>query len=158
MEFVGTHNRRLRRNLRKNISYDADTFEDVFGYTILRVYDAIVKRGIEIDDYEQYFYMSSRLNYIKTEERTRKRRSRLMFLPSLPEVPEDTRQEHSCVVEDLRNELEGLFGEESAGLFFRFMEAKTRGRISYRTFARREGLSVGYVTREISGIRRYLKN
>lgn len=158
LEYVGRSLHRLRHNLKKNISYDPDTLDDVFGYTVLRVYDAIVKRGVKVEDYEQYFYMSSRLNYIKTEERCRKRRARLTFVSSLPDVAEESPGLNACAVEELRKELESLFGKEITDLFFRFMEAKTTERISYRTFARREGLSPTFVARQIGNIKKYLRN
>ena len=158
LNFVGENESRLRWNLAKNVSYDPDLFEDVFSYTVLRVYESIIKRGLHIKDYEQYFFTASRLNYIKTDERTRRRRAMLTRIEESPDRPEAEYVRRVPSIPQLVKELESLFGEEDTGIFMRFMKLKSQGRISYEEFARREGLQATRVAKLCGRIKRYLKH
>ena len=64
LDFVVKNEKRLKKNLMKNITYDENIFDDVFHDTILKVYETIVTKGDEcnIKDYEQYFFIASKFN------------------------------------------------------------------------------------------------
>lgn len=158
LAFVGENVSRLKRNLLKNISYDPEYFEDVFSYTILRVYNSILKRGLDIKDYEQYFFQASRLNYIKIKGRSESQRNRQTALSDAYEVTGDDRMSSLPAIEDLQEELIPLFGASATDLFIRFIRAKIEDRTNYRDFAAREGLSESYVAGVCGKIRKYLRN
>lgn len=75
LEWVGSNMERVKKNLRKNITYDPDIFDDVIQSSILRVCSAI-QSGTRIDDFEQYFFIASKFEYINTSNRKRRERSR----------------------------------------------------------------------------------
>ena len=72
LKFVADNESRLKNNLRKNITYDEDIFDDVFQETILRVHSAIMN-GTRIDDFEQYFFIASKFCYINEQNKERKK-------------------------------------------------------------------------------------
>lgn len=72
LKFVAENESRLKNNLRKNITYDEDIFDDVFQETILRVHSAIMN-GTRIDDFEQYFFIASKFCYINEQNKERKK-------------------------------------------------------------------------------------
>ena len=72
LQFVADNMDRLKKNLRKNITYDDDIFEDVFQNTIIKVYNAIEK-GLVIKDFEQYFFIASKFEYINEDNKHKKR-------------------------------------------------------------------------------------
>ena len=63
LKYVGDNIERLKHNLRKNITYDEDIFDDVIQDSIIKVYNAIMN-GTRIDDFEQYFFIASKFEYI----------------------------------------------------------------------------------------------
>ena len=72
LRYVAENGERLRKNLRKNITYNPYIFDDVFQDSIIKVYNAILK-GARIDDFEKYFFIASKFCYINADNRQRKR-------------------------------------------------------------------------------------
>lgn len=72
LEYVARNEARLKRNLRKNITYNEDLFDDVYQETILKVHSAIMN-GTRIDDFEQYFFIASKFCYINEQNKERKK-------------------------------------------------------------------------------------
>ena len=72
LQFVAKNEARLKKNLKKNITYNPDIFDDVFQDTIIKVYDRIMK-GVTIKDFEQYFFIASKFEYINEDNKVKKR-------------------------------------------------------------------------------------
>ena len=72
LEYVAKNEKKLKKNLRKNITYDQFIFDDVFQDTILKVYNRIMKGEI-IKDFEQYFFIASKFQYINEDNKNKKR-------------------------------------------------------------------------------------
>ena len=73
LNYVGQNIKRLKKNLKKNITYDDGLFDDVFQESIIKIYDSIVKNNKDVGDYEKYFFISSKFNYIIRQNQERKR-------------------------------------------------------------------------------------
>lgn len=71
LEYVAKNEKRLKKNLRKNITYNPEFFDDVFQDTILKVYDSIM-RGTVISDFEKYFFIASKFQYINVDNKHKK--------------------------------------------------------------------------------------
>lgn len=71
LEYVAKNEKRLKKNLRKNITYNENFFDDVFQDTILKVYDSIM-RGTVISDFEKYFFIASKFQYINVDNKYKK--------------------------------------------------------------------------------------
>ena len=71
LEYVAKNEKKLKKNLRKNITYNENFFDDVFQDTILKVYDSIM-RGTVISDFEKYFFIASKFQYINVDNKYKK--------------------------------------------------------------------------------------
>lgn len=72
LEYVAENEKRLKKNLRKNITYNEEIFDDVFQTTIVKVYNHIIK-GNRIDDFEKYFFIASKWEYIAQDNKRKKK-------------------------------------------------------------------------------------
>lgn len=73
LEYVAKNEAKLKKNLRKNITYNPELFDDVFQDTIIKVHNAIMK-GQRIDDFEKYFFIASKFQYINEDNKDKKRK------------------------------------------------------------------------------------
>lgn len=71
LEYVAKNEKRLKRNLRKNITYDPYIFDDVFQDSILKVYDSIMN-GTVIEDFEKYFFIASKFSYFNADNKNKR--------------------------------------------------------------------------------------
>lgn len=71
-DFVEKNEKRLKKNLRKNITYDENIFNDVFQDAVIKVYEKIMD-GTHIDDFESYFFIASKFLYINAQNKDRKK-------------------------------------------------------------------------------------
>lgn len=72
LEYVAANEKQLKKNLRKNITYNEEIFDDVFQTTIIKVYNHIIK-GNRIDDFEKYFFIASKWEYIAQDNKRKKK-------------------------------------------------------------------------------------
>ena len=73
LEYVAKNEAKLKKNLRKNITYNPELFDDVFQDTIIKVHNAIMK-GQRIEDFEKYFFIASKFQYINEDNKDKKRK------------------------------------------------------------------------------------
>ena len=73
LEYVANNEAKLKKNLRKNITYNPELFDDVFQDTIIRVHNTIMK-GQGIEDLEKYFFIASKFQYINEDNKDKKRK------------------------------------------------------------------------------------
>lgn len=71
LEYVAKNEKRLKKNLRKNITYNPYLFDDVFQDTILKVYDSIMN-GTVIEDFEKYFFIASKFSYFNADNKNKR--------------------------------------------------------------------------------------
>lgn len=71
LEYVAKNEKRLKRNLRKNITYDPYIFDDVFQDSIIKVYDSIMN-GTVIEDFEKYFFIASKFSYFNADNKNKR--------------------------------------------------------------------------------------
>ena len=73
LDFVVKNEKRLKKNLAKNVTYDPWIFDDVFQDTILKVHKIITQNHRHIDDFEQYFFIASKFTYIGADNKRKKK-------------------------------------------------------------------------------------
>lgn len=156
LQFVGENESRLRANLAKNVTFDRDLFEDVFSYTIIRVYDSILSKKVEVKDFEQYFFMASRNNYIKQQERRRKRSMRHTGINGLGDFPEEKEPPSAISLHQMREATEQRFGKRWSDIFFDYMALKSSRRINYKEYAGSLGIPTYHLSRTCINIKRFL--
>lgn len=163
LDFVAKNIKQLRKNLRKNITYDGDLFDDVFQDSIIKVYNSIVKNNKDVDDYEQYFYISSKYNYIIKQNQERERLKKNINIKDYMknndvEYELYTDMDVKKVISDLRQIIEDEFGKENTDLYFDYMALKTRGGMSYQKYSEYTGIPVSKVSDVVSRIKNFTKN
>lgn len=71
IKFVVDNQEKIRKAVRKNITMDADIFDDVTGDTIVKICDYIVKNKKFINDFNSFFFICAKRNYIITQNKKR---------------------------------------------------------------------------------------
>ena len=158
LKFVGKNEVHLRRNLAKNVTYDKEILEEVFSYTILRVYESILSGRTRVKDFEQYFYIASRNNYLKISERLKKRKSRQTGLFAASSHLEEEDGPNLPGIEELHEVANEKFGEIATDIYFGYLTAKAQnGRTSYKLYARKLGIPTFHVVKACREIKKYLR-
>lgn len=161
LEYVANNINRLKRNLKKNITYDENLFDDLFQESILKVYNTIVKNNKDVEDYEQYFYISSKYNYILKQNSNREKMKRMTELTDRHndmEFEEYEELDVDKIIGELKQVITDEFGESVAELYMDYMSLKMRGGMSYSKYADIMGLSVNKVADTISRVKQFCKN
>ena len=162
--FVANNEAELKRNLKKNITYNADLFDDVYSETIIKIYNSIAKNGTEITDYRTYFFTSSKFNYIIRDNQYRKKRDnhiRDFFDDETNQLTnedeqarEDRRQECITALDEIRSLLSEKYTENDIDLFFSYYTHKLDGRYSYNEVAAEFGTTPTHATLLIKKIKK----
>ena len=158
LDYVAKNERRLKRNLRKNITYDNDIFDDVFQTAIIKVYDSIVKNDKWIDDFEQYFFIATKWEYILHDNRARKARAIHDNIDVILYMYNDDRDterddEMADIVKRLTDYLVKTYGEHDADIFLTYYKLKSQDRCSYSDMSYLTWLSIKQVTEIIQRIK-----
>ena len=165
--YVAGHETELKRNLKKNVTYNADLFDDVYSETIIKIYNSILKNGTEIDDYRTYFFTSSKFNYIIRDNQYRKKRDchiRDFFDDETNQLTnedeqarEDRRQECITALDEMRTLLRQKYQDTDIDLFFHYHSHKLDGRYSYNEVAAEFGTTPTHETLLIKKIKKYIQ-
>lgn len=67
---------KLNYALRKNITYDADLFDDVTADTLCRIGEYIINKKVIIKDFKGMFFLSAKRQYIAEQNKKRDRESK----------------------------------------------------------------------------------
>ena len=175
LKYVAENMDRLKKNLRKNITYDEDIFDDVFQDSIIKVYNAIMN-GTRIDDFEQYFFIASKFEYIA---RDNKKKSRLknddremldgishgMVQDIFYADDEDwkLKEEKSDKINELfkflSTRLNEVFSPVECDIFLIYYRLKSeKNGISYKKMAKITDKSVTDITNTIKNIKKFIRN
>lgn len=73
LDYVATNVDLLKSNLRKNITYNEEIFDDSFNETIVKIYNTIMKNGTEVKDWKHYFYMASKWTYVYNDNKFKRK-------------------------------------------------------------------------------------
>ena len=175
LKYVAENMDRLKKNLRKNITYDEDIFDDVFQDSIIKVYNAIMN-GTRIDDFEQYFFIASKFEYIA---RDNKKKSRLknddremldgishgMVQDIFYADDEDwkLKEEKSDKINELfkflSTRLNEVFSPVECDIVLIYYRLKSeKNGISYKKMAKITDKSVTDITNTIKNIKKFIRN
>ena len=167
LNYVAQNTKRLKKNLKKNITYNDFYFEDAFSDAVLKVYDAIVNRGIIIKDYEQYLYISSKWEYVKYDTQYKKIQKITVdaddyfakndIAEEIYEEEDNKRmQEKIDVIKEILTE---EFGIENTELYIEYSQLKnTKEGTSYKNFSEAKQLPLKHVTETIKNMKKYIAN
>lgn len=168
LQYVADNEARLKKNLRKNITYNPDIFDDVFQDTIIKVYDRIMK-GVTIKDFEQYFFIASKFQYINEDNKVKKRQKveDSEFEPDDDRFAED---DNAWKIKEERNEninelfrflskrLNEAFTPAEADIFLIYYRLKSeKAGISYKKMTKITGRSFSEISQIIQRCKRFIK-
>ncbi len=165
LQYIADNEKRLKRNLRKNISFDDDIFDDVFQNTILKIYTSIVKNDRWVENFEKYFFIASKFEYILSDNRRKKAKTiHLEISDRHREMVDDTDE---MLDADERSSLRYLrfvqyiqeeFGEADAEIFLSYFWHRVEyKRTSYQKIADEFGISIKQVSDIIQKIKQNLQ-
>lgn len=154
----------IRYELRKNITYDDELFDDVYSSTVIKIHDAI-ENGKDIEDIRMYFFIAFKFNYIQMQNKSRKQKR------SGSEVPVDgidtTDSEYSesgyeameRLFKFIEERLMEVFDEFEVSLFVIYFRLKCgKGRISYRKLSEITGLKQSVIVTIIQKLKCFVRN
>ncbi len=159
LQYVAANEKRLKNNLRKNVTYDPEIFDDVFQTAIIKIYDSMIRQDLHIEDFEKYFFIGSKFEYINTDNKRKKIRNvtddESAATTTIDDTQEDTSEEISKIYAETEDYLIYEYGEKNANVFLSYYWAKINtGRTSYRAVADEFQISV----KEVSGIIKTIKS
>lgn len=159
LQYVAQNQSRLKQNLRKNVTYDPELFDDVFQTSIIKIYDSMVRQNLYVEDFEKYFFIGSKFEYINTDNKRRKLRNvtddESAATWQIDESIEENSDEISRIYDETQDYLIYEYGEKSANVFLSYYWNKINtGRTSYRAVAEEYQISV----KEVSPIIRTIKS
>lgn len=169
LQFVADNEARLKKNLRKNITYNPDIFDDVFQDTIIKVYDRIMK-GTVIKDFEQYFFIASKFQYINEDNKVKKRLKvedreidsdddRFAEEDNGWKVKEDRNENINELFKFLSDRLNEVFSPRECDIFLIYYRLKSeKAGISYKKLSKITNIDVKEITSIIQKVKTYIKN
>lgn len=163
-EYLSKNDATIKYELRKNITYDDELFDDVYSSTVIKVHDAI-ERGRNIEDIRMYFFMAFKFNYIQTQNKQRKIKSAGTVVPVESIDAFDTEYDEGqydtmeAFFRFMERRLSEFFDEFEVSLFVIYFRLKCgKGRISYRKLSEITGLSQGIVVSIIQKLKSFVRN
>lgn len=188
LEYVAKNEKRLKKNLRKNITYDPNIFDDVFQDSILKVYDSIMN-GTVIEDFEKYFFIASKFSYFNADNKNKrniKQNDRDLlwnishgFENNRGDISEDAKRViDEIAVEDnewekkedkneninklfkfISEKLNKVFSPAECDIYLIYFRLKSeKSGVSYEKMAKITGRSFSEISQIIQKLKKYVKN
>ena len=159
LQYVAANEKQLKQNLRKNVTYDPEIFDDVFQTSIIKIYDSMVRQNLYVEDFEKYFFIGSKFEYINTDNKRKKMRNvtedESTAIWEIDDYEDDRSDEVSKIYSETQDYLIYEYGERDANIFLSYYWNKINtGRTSYRAVAEEYNISI----KEVSSIIRTIKN
>lgn len=148
LRYVASNKEELKNNLKKNITYNPEIFDDVFSETIIKIYNSILKNGTDIEDYKQYFFISSKWTYALRDNNFKKEQNQ-----SVRNYFDNHDISNECDIESKEREellkdtfskfvkiLKDNFQEEDVKLFLYYYKKKVKGKYTLKQLKQDSGL------------------
>lgn len=168
LEYVAKNEARLKKNLRKNITYNENIFDDVFQSTIIKVYDRIMK-GTVIKDFEQYFFIASKFEYINEDNKIKKRQKvedreidtdddRFAEDDNAWKIKEERNENINDLFKFLSKRLNEVFSPAEADIFLIYYRLKSeKAGISYHKMVKITGRKFSEISQIIQKIKKFIR-
>lgn len=168
LQYVARNEARLKKNLRKNITYNENIFDDVFQSTIIKVYDRIMK-GTVIKDFEQYFFIASKFEYINEDNKIKKRQKvedreidtdddRFAEDDNAWKIKEERNENINDLFKFLSKRLNEVFTPAEADIFLIYYRLKSeKAGISYHKMVKITGRKFSEISQIIQKVKKFIK-
>lgn len=164
--YIIRNEKQLKQEVRKNITYEEELFDEAYSDTIVKVANAILVNHKIIEDFRYYFFISFKQNFIQLQNKKRKIDKMKTY---------GYKDCEGLIVEDYDNEeryeririlfkwlsdyLEEHFPPNEVDIYIVYYFLKVgKNRVSYKKMADIYDVELKYITNVIQNIKRFVKN
>lgn len=176
LDYAAKNEKRLKKNLKKNVTFDEDIFDDVYYDSLVKVYDYIINKQKKIEDFEQFQFIVAKNHYILTQNKKRKRNEtddkQLLddlnkfddYFPQFDTWQETTEKEIyldniNVFFKWLTSYLDTIFQAKETNLYMLYFKLKSQNRkISYKKLAEITNTNANFVAQTIQKLKNFVKN
>lgn len=165
-QYIIRNEKQLKQEVRKNITYEEELFDEAYSDTIVKVANAILVNHKIIEDFRYYFFISFKQNFIQLQNKKRK-------IDKLKTY--GYKDCEGLIIEDYNNEerydririlfkwlsdyLEEHFPPNEVDIYIVYYFLKVgKNRVSYKKMADIYDVELKYITNVIQNIKRFVKN
>lgn len=165
-QYIIRNEKQLKQEVRKNITYEEELFDEAYSDTIVKVANAILVNHKVIEDFRYYFFISFKQNFIQLQNKKRKidKMKTYGFKDCEGLIIEDFDNEErydriKILFKWLADYLEQHFPPNEVDIYIVYYFLKVgKNRVSYQKMADIYDVELKYITNVIQNIKRFVKN
>lgn len=165
-QYIIRNEKQLKQEVRKNITYEEELFDEAYSDTIVKVANAILVNHKVIEDFRYYFFISFKQNFIQLQNKKRKidKLKTYGYKDCEGLIIEDYDNEQrydriKILFKWLSDYLEEHFPPNEVDIYIVYYFLKVgKNRISYKKMADIYDVELKYITNVIQNIKRFVKN
>lgn len=165
-QYIIRNEKQLKQEVRKNITYEEELFDEAYSDTIVKVANAILVNHKVIDDFRYYFFISFKQNFIQLQNKKRKidKLKTYGYKDCEGLIIEDYDNEErydriKILFKWLSDYLEEHFPPNEVDIYIVYYFLKVgKNRVSYKKMAEIYDVELKYITNVIQNIKRFVKN
>lgn len=165
-QYIITHEKQLKQEVRKNITYEQELFDEAYSDTIVKVANAILVNHKIIEDFRYYFFISFKQNFIQLQNKKRKIDKMKTYGYKdcegliIEDFDDEQRYERIRILfKWLADYLEQHFPPNEVDIYIVYYFLKVgKNRVSYKKMADIYDVELKYITNVIQNIKRFVKN
>lgn len=165
-QYIIRNEKQLKQEVRKNITYEEELFDEAYSDTIVKVANAILVNHKVIEDFRYYFFISFKQNFIQLQNKKRKidKLKTYGYKDCEGLIIEDYDNEErydriKILFKWLSDYLEEYFPPNEVDIYIVYYFLKVgKNRVSYKKMADIYDVELKYITNVIQNIKRFVKN
>lgn len=165
-QYIIRNEKQLKQEVRKNITYEEELFDEAYSDTIVKVANAILVNHKVIEDFRYYFFISFKQNFIQLQNKRRKidKLKTYGYKDCEGLIVEDYDNEErydriKILFKWLSDYLEEYFPPNEVDIYIVYYFLKVgKNRVSYKKMADIYDVELKYITNVIQNIKRFVKN
>lgn len=165
-QYIIRNEKQLKQEVRKNITYEEELFDEAYSDTIVKVANAILVNHKIIEDFRYYFFISFKQNFIQLQNKKRKIDKLKTYGYKdcegliIENFDNEERYERIRILfKWLSDYLEEHFPPNEVDIYIVYYFLKVgKNRVSYKKMADIYDVELKYITNVIQNIKRFVKN
>lgn len=165
-QYIIRNEKQIKQEVRKNITYEEELFDEAYSDTIVKVANAILVNHKVIEDFRYYFFISFKQNFIQLQNKRRKidKLKTYGYKDCEGLIIEDYDNEErydriKILFKWLSDYLEEYFPPNEVDIYIVYYFLKVgKNRVSYKKMADIYDVELKYITNVIQNIKRFVKN
>lgn len=165
-QYIIRNEKQLKQEVRKNITYEEELFDEAYSDTIVKVANAILVNHKVIEDFRYYFFISFKQNFIQLQNKKRKIDKMKTYGYKdcegliIENFDNEERYERIRILfKWLSDYLEEHFPPNEVDIYIVYYFLKVgKNRVSYKKMADIYDVELKYITNVIQNIKRFVKN